>query len=197
MSAPGTLRIACIGWGSLLWDPRTLPRAGDFAQDGPVLPIEFSRVAVDGRVTLVVDPASDPVPTYSVPLSVGDLDEAVEALALREKVGPARRDAWIALEVKGRAEAARGEVPSPVRSHVAAWLADSAYDAVVWTALPSRTPAGGFARPSVEVLLAHVATLEGPALARAEEYVRRAPSAVRTAYRARFESELGWTPEER
>ena len=47
------LRIACLGWGSLLWDPRSLPMAGPFRDDGPRLPIEFSRIARDGRATLV------------------------------------------------------------------------------------------------------------------------------------------------
>jgi len=44
--------IACLGWGSLIWSPRTLPVSGDWHTDGPHLPIEFSRQAADGRITL-------------------------------------------------------------------------------------------------------------------------------------------------
>ena len=39
----------------------------------------------------------------------------------------------------------------------------------------------------------HLQALRGDALSRAEEYVRRAPPAVRTPYRAHFEAELGWS----
>jgi hypothetical protein len=52
--------IAVIGWGSLPWDPRELRVEGQpgqqFTADGPALPLAFSRVSKDGRLTLVIDP---------------------------------------------------------------------------------------------------------------------------------------------
>ncbi len=38
------MKIAILGWGSLIWDRRDLQIAGDWQQGGPVLPIEFSRI---------------------------------------------------------------------------------------------------------------------------------------------------------
>ncbi len=186
-------RIACIGWGSLLWDPRTLPTAGAFALDGPPLPIEFSRVSLDGRVTLVIDSDARTIPTYSVRLSVDDLDAAVEALGIREKVAPERRRDWIGFQTRGRRGPGGGDTPDAVRDRIADWLEARALDAVVWTALPSRHPDGRLGAPPLASLVAHLQGLEGEALARAEEYVRRAPGAVRTAHRLHFESELGWS----
>lgn len=52
-------RVAILGWGSLIWDPGVLKKEGDFVQGGPTLPIAFSRVSSDGRLTLVIDPVSD------------------------------------------------------------------------------------------------------------------------------------------
>jgi hypothetical protein len=49
------MRIAILGWGSLIWKPNGLPMSGDWKRGGPVLPIEFSRVSSDGRLTLVID----------------------------------------------------------------------------------------------------------------------------------------------
>lgn len=189
-----TLRIACLGWGSLLWDPRSLPMIGAFRDDGPRLPIEFSRVARDGRVTLVIDGAAEPIATWAVALDVDGLDAAVEALGRRERIGPARWATWIGAQTRAHPDEDRGDASEATRATLAAWLPGSGFDAVVWTALPFRRPDGRFDRPSGDELAAHLHRLEGEARERAEEYIRRAPSTVRTARRTRFEKELGWSP---
>ena len=186
--------IACIGWGSLLWDPRSLPMATPFAADGPCLPIEFARVARDGRVTLVIDSdrQTTPIATFWTRLEVASLDAGIEALGRRERIKPAKFGEWIGAE--GVDGVSRGTASEATRSVMRAFLRDQGLAGVVWTALPSRTPAGAFARPSLEALLDHLRSLEGEALRRAEEYIRRAPSVVVTRNRARFAAELGWTP---
>jgi hypothetical protein len=62
------MKIAILGWGSLVWDPASLKEHlegdGEFIQGGPKLPIEFSRISKDGRLTLVIDEHhGTPVPT--------------------------------------------------------------------------------------------------------------------------------------
>jgi hypothetical protein len=70
-------------------------------------------------------------------------------------------------------------------------------DAVVWTALPARTPDGRFERPDRAVLVDHLERLEGTARERAEQYIRRAPERLRTPNRLRFEAVFGWSPRDR
>jgi hypothetical protein len=53
--------IACIGWGSLIWDMRNLNVDGNWHADGPLLPIEFARQSRDGRITLVIVQGFAPV----------------------------------------------------------------------------------------------------------------------------------------
>jgi hypothetical protein len=171
-----------------------LPSAGAFREDGPKLPVEFSRVALDGRVTLVVDPTAQVVPTYWVPLDVQSHAEAVEELGVREKIASAMRSTWIGLQVVDDRSSDAGDVDRGVRETIAAWLVDQPLDAVVWTALPSRGPDGDLERPQFDRLLSHLKSLEGAARARAEEYIRRTPRLVRTHHRMRFEEILGWVP---
>lgn len=188
------MQIACLGWGSLLWDPRTLPMVGGFEAVGPWLPIEFSRVASDGRVTLVIDPSAAPIRTQCVRLDAVDLDSAIAALGVREKIGPERRREWIGVQTRSQPDRDTGATPGPVRETIATWLGEGDFDAVVWTALPARTPDGRFAEPTLEALIAHLESLRGSARARAEEYIRRAPATTRTLRRDRFEAAFGWTP---
>lgn len=194
MAAP---RIGCLAWGSLLWDPRTLPLAASFQPDGPPLPIEFSRVALDGRVTLVIDPRAKSVQTFWAPLAVESLAAGVEALALREGVAPDRIGDWIGVETRTGLEGCAGESPESVRTAIAEWLATSPLDAVVWTALPARTPDGRFERPDWPTLVDHLERLEGTARERAEQYIRRAPERLRTPNRLRFEAVFGWSSRDR
>lgn len=185
-------RIGCLAWGSLLWDPRTLPLAGPFEREGPSLPIEFSRVALDGRVTLVIDPRAETTRSWWAPLAVDSLAAGVEALAQREGVGPERIGDWIGVEARGGAGA--GLCPESVRAEIADWLAAKPLDAVVWTALPARRPDGRFERPGWSELVEHLEGLEGTARERAEQYIRRAPEPLRTPNRLRFEAIFGWSP---
>lgn len=194
MAAP---RIGCLAWGSLLWDPRTLPLAGPFEQAGPQLPIEFSRVALDGRVTLVIDPQAGTTRSWWAPLAVDSLAAGIEALALREGIGPERIGDWIGVEARGGFGASGGLCPESVRAEIADWLVAQPLDAVVWTALPARRPDGRFERPDGSELVEHLERLEGTARERAEQYIRRAPEPLRTPNRLRFEAVFGWSPRTR
>ena len=191
MAAP---RIGCLAWGSLLWDPRTLPLASEFEPDGPLLPIEFARVALDGRVTLVIDPQARPTRTWWAPLAVDSLAAGVEALARREGVSRERIGAWIGVEARAGFAAGAGQSPGPVRAAIADWLGAKPLDAVLWTALPARRPDGRFERPDWSELVDHLERLEGTARERAEQYIRRAPERLRTPNRLRFEAIFGWSP---
>jgi hypothetical protein len=172
-----------------------LPRAGDFQYEGPALPVEFSRVSLDGRVTLVLDPLVPPVQTYWVELACSELETAIGALGERERIPPEMRARHVGALARAESpQQARGDTDGRIVTEIASWLASQPLDAVLWTALPSRGPAGEGGRPGFETLLAHLESLEGPARDRAEQYIRRTPRPIRTPRRERFESLLGWYP---
>ena len=66
---------------------------------------------------------------------------------------------------------------------------------VVWTALGARFP-GVAGEPSSEQVVAYLKGLASPEKELAEEYIRKAPRQIRTAYRERIEAALGWMPPE-
>jgi len=183
--------IGCLGWGSLVWDPRNLPIQGPWFTDGPLLPIEFARQSRDDRITLVLVPGRPLVRSLWTVLSVVNLREACAALGQREGMrgqGVQRRiGAW-----------ARGDPPEggELAERIEAWAAPLGLDAVIWTALPPRFQGVSGRVPSAWEVVAHLDALQGDARQRAEEYVRRAPRQIDTDYRRYIELKLGWAPQE-
>jgi len=166
-----TKRVACLGWGSLLWEPRELPVQA-WQNDGPFLPLEFSRVSQDGRVTLVIDATGRSVPSLWTLLVTEDLESGIAQLAARkgvERLGAIGR--WPCDET------------SPTQGIVEAWAKEKGLDGVVWTALKPGFPGARGKRPSLDDILGHVGKLEGVNRKRAAEYVRRAPAQIATEWR--------------
>ena len=53
------MKIAIVGWGSLIWDKHEFPKIVDgWTVGGPSVPVEFSRVSSSRHrsLTLVIDP---------------------------------------------------------------------------------------------------------------------------------------------
>jgi hypothetical protein len=178
-------KIACIGWGSLLWKPGPVTLATPWRPGGPDLPLEFLRDSDDSdELALVISEDAAPMPTFHALMATGDIDEAREQLRQREKIARERPD-WV------------GAVPAGIETRgsarVAAWLATQPFDAAIWTAVPPKFDNVNGRAPTAAQALALLSALEGDARAHAEQYVRRIPAAIMTAYRKRFEEQLGWT----
>lgn len=186
------MSIACLGWGSLVWSPRDLPTRGVWQLDGPLLPIEFSRVSADDRVTLAITPEVPEVRSLWVQLTCKSLDQAVRALAQREGIGlparglPATVGYWSSSG--GTSEHAEAAV-------VQRFAVSKGLDAVVWTALePGLSEESRGTVPSVAEIERHLRQLRGQKLSRAEAYVRNAPAAIDTPTRRHLATLLGWHP---
>lgn len=181
------MKIACLGWGSLIWNPGNLQVKKQWCTDGPVLPVEFARQSNNGRLTLVITPEAIPVPTLWSLMTTKDLDIARESLREREGIGPKSAGRFIGLVVAG--------LPAPadaVSQSVASWMYEQQLDAVLWTHLPPKFNGRRIA-PTVTEALHYLSTLEGEQASAAVEYIRRAPAQIATRYRTAIEAELGWT----
>jgi hypothetical protein len=180
--------IACIGWGSLIWDIRNLDVDANWRADGPLLPVEFARQSSDGRITLVLVQGFAPVPTLWSGFNSHDLAKARESLRQREGVFRSRADYFITCW-------RRGENPvSEPDATISRWAAGTDLEAAVWTNLPPKFAGTDGRIPTEAEVVAYLQALEGETRAAAEQYVRRAPRQIATAYRPAIERALGWTP---
>ena len=49
------MKVCILGWGSLLWDNSCLNIIKDWKKTDIYIPLEYSRLSLDGRLTLVID----------------------------------------------------------------------------------------------------------------------------------------------
>lgn len=175
------MNIVCLGWGSLIWKPGALPVSGDWAADGPHLPIEFSRVGDGGELSTALCLNAPLVPVLWAPLRVDSVAQACAALRQREQIPPQREDGvgWF--------------VPGDlVIGELAEWARARQIDAVIWTALPPRTAGVENRMPSIEDAVDYLAQLSGDTRAHARDYLQRVPGQIDTPYRRAIRQALGW-----
>lgn len=177
--------IACIAWGSLVWDPRNLPVVRKWHEDGPLLPIEFTRQSRDGRLTLVLTPGVQCVRALWTIFLVATIDEAISALQLREGI-PEKKTSLIGLWQRGMEGA---------DEHIKQWALSKGLDAALWTALPSKFKGTDGLCPTQTQALQYLRGLDYNTRQHAERYVRATPLQIDTAYRRSIEFEFGWTPQ--
>lgn len=178
------MKIGCIGWGSLIWDPRDLLIKDDWELDGPLLPLEFLRQSNDGRLTLVIDRrlGAKSVGTLWTRMDTENLDQAILSLSKRE--GTTSRPIGVLKKYD-----------NPPQQHIEniiyQWLRTKDLDAVIWTNLGPKFN-GANEAPDLRLAIEYLTNLPATEKTIAEEYIRKAPICVETNYRSAFEREFGW-----
>jgi len=182
------MKTAVLAWGPLVWDPRELRLAAEFVPNGPLLPIEFCRVSMDGRLTLAVDETYGALcKTFSAPSALENLDAAIENLREREGMRSAGEVGFVELASGRQSETAIERHPQAVAT-IAAWTQANGYDAAIWTARASNFEEWGKGGEpfSVTAALRYLEALEKSDAARfslALDHIRSAPIEVQTPVR--------------
>jgi hypothetical protein len=184
------MRIAILGWGSLLWEGG---REFDdwhhrWQYDGPCLKIEFSRISRKNRLgalTLVIDSLHGFPTTVAWCLSKREkIEAAVIDLRRREDT---TNDNICSVRLK-KLTAPHAEL-CQTEGSIVAWAKEKKLDAVVWTALKSNFEDETKAPFSIDAVVAYLKTLSPAGKAKAAEYVWRAPEFVQTAVRLALQQE--------
>lgn len=168
------MKIAILGWGSLIWDQRELLTSDNWQKGGPILPIEFSRISSGGRLTLVIDEQSGvPVKTQYARSGSANLRQAIEDLRKREDT------------LKSRIGVVSQTINNTTTGFdtIKSWATKEKWDAVIWTGLPSNFEDKKDVPFTVENGLVYLSGLVGKEKAEAREYIERAPEEVDTPLR--------------
>lgn len=189
------MSIVVLAWGSLVWNRGDLAIETAFEPSGPLLPIEFSRISGDGRLTLVIDEAVGAAcTTHAAPSAFDNLDHALQNLWIREGREGERypRDirehgrVGFVDRISGRASTKAIQRHPRALDAISAWVVAKGFDAAIWTALASN-----FHKPdrvgesfSVEAAIGYLEARNAATLAKALTYIRRAPHEVQTPVRA-------------
>ena len=181
------MRIAIVGYGSLIWDLENLaPKvSGDWQLGaGPVMPVEFSRISPKRKnaLVLVIDETLDHQCKTSVIVSnQTQLEHAIIDLADRERC---------AHDMIGFVSTC-GQFHRPLEC-AADWLERSKFDAVIWTGLP-----GNFETETNQPFnhqngRDYLETLTGKSLVQAWRYIEYAPQITDTPFRQFLSSDPFW-----
>lgn len=189
------MKIAILGWGSLIWQPKQLEfdKAFGWLTDGPILPIEFARISKDGRLTLVITKNGSEVQTLYTISNYEILDEAVLNLAVRE--GSGRRSIGSYNKTTNQFSPA-GFL---FKQNILDWITETDIDAIIWTNLGEnwniKNEKGDVIRQiQPENRIDYLNELKENTSALAEEYIRKIPIQIKTKYRTLIEQQLNWKP---
>jgi hypothetical protein len=187
-------RVAILGWGSLLWERRTLQISGQWHKDGPWPPIEFARTSgpkkkgSDRYLSLVLHPNAGLIRTYwDVSLLTEHRDDAVCDLRKREgcnlsRIGHMPND--------GQSQSPISGVDGRIREWLESKTAE--IDAVIWTNLgPILEEREVFTvEDSIKWLESLRRTNQDST---AQRYIRMAPSQTDTCLRRQVRERFHWT----
>lgn len=176
------MQIGFLGWGSLIWDRRPTfdAKVGPWANDGPVLPVEFCRISSSrkGALVLVIERALGTAVPVLHALSLRD--DPADALAdLRAREGTSMQNIGFVNLLTGKQ---RGRYPEVVAT-IKAWAKQRDIEVVAWTDLASNFKSKKSVDFTNEAALAHLKSLGKAGLREAVIYIVKAPEQVDTKLR--------------
>jgi hypothetical protein len=166
------MKIAVLGWGSLIWDSRELelPKTS-WHEDGPLLPIEFARKSGHGRLTLVIYPSANTIPVLWARMHQTEISTAKETLRKREGINHQNIGYYYEYRIHTRFP----EITEAIQE----WIKKHRFDALVWTDLKSN-----FDVYNEEKVFDYLSTEANKEACR--EYIEKAPEQIETDMRRKI-----------
>lgn len=179
------MKIAVLGWGSLIWHPKELGIEDEkWYDDGPLLPIEFKRVSADGRLTLIICCGYLEVVSLYAVSSFDNLALACNNLRLRE--GTAMHHIGFFNFQNGDKQIKKEN--ECILPNLFLWQQHKDIDAVIWTDLASNFEQRTGLAYTIENVRIHLQKLDTESFQSAKRYVENAPTQINTNYRHEIKS---------
>ncbi|MFX1297126.1 MAG: hypothetical protein ACFFD2_20020 [Promethearchaeota archaeon] len=176
------MKTVILGWGSLVWEQREMPKIkGKWQSGGPIIPIEFSRISASRKniLTLVIDPKNGTEVTTKYAISSRlDLSDAICDLRTRE--GTVVRYIGFVDLVNG---IERCNVFPKLSNHIGSWAIDNGFDSVVWTDLPPNFKEKSGNEFSINNAVKYLHSLDEDAAKDARKYIINTPQEIQTKLR--------------
>jgi hypothetical protein len=180
------MKIAILGWGSLIWDPRSLKITSKvWNKDGVDLPIEFARISQDGRLTLVILEKFKKVRTLWNLSSCETIEEAI--MNLKEREGMSLRSQKVGY-LNLKTECNNSQLSDELNHAIKKWAIKKQLDAVIWTDLDSNFIEKTQTPINEQNLNTYLESLEIDAKVKAFEYIMKTPEQVKTQFRDKLKN---------
>ncbi|MDM1454880.1 hypothetical protein [Myroides odoratimimus] len=182
------MKIAILGWGSLIWDPKKL----DFNEqigwnvNGPQLPIEFARISGDGRLTLVITEHGTFIPTLYAISKSNNFEKAIENLKSREGTS-SKYIGWY-----NRNSTIFYPEDFLFKENIKSWIIETDIDFVMWTNLPEKWITKTKKEINPKERITYLKELNSDVKEIAKEYIQKTPEQIQTKYRQLIKEELKW-----
>lgn len=173
------MKIAILGWGSLIWNPETISVNNDWVFEGPHLPIEFARVSNNGRLTLVINLNSTKCKVFYNISSFSNLDEAIYNLSHREGCNLNRIN-FINFSTN---ENNLKEKQKIIYDSICEWNKSNNFDAVIWTGLTPKFYDDGHGKLNLDNIKKYLTSLNDDQFELAKEYILKTPEQIETEYK--------------
>jgi len=169
------MKIACLGWGSLIWKTGALPVASQWHHDGPAVPVEFVRISDGGELATAICLNASPVPALWAWLNTASLEHACRALRIREAIPDSRADGVGMMTVTDTSVGPLAE-----------WARAKGIEGVIWTGLPACMAGIEGRIPTLEEARHYLQQLTGETREHAYAYIEQVPAQIDTPYRRAF-----------
>lgn len=185
------MRIAILSFGSLVKNSKGLS-IGKWVHNGPLLPVEFSRISRNKRLTLVINERQGVLNKawYSIS-KLDNLDNVIAEVQKREKIedGYLKTIGFIDIQNKNinwhslehRTETCKA---------ILAWAEKNKFDAVVWVDLNVRFKDAIGVPYTPYNALNYIKTLTGNDRKRAIYYINSIPPQIKTNFRTLYNEYL-------
>jgi hypothetical protein len=181
------MKIAFLGWGSLLRISHALKLVGKWQSDGPLFPLEFAYITKSNVLTLAIHPASSQVQTFWAQSEFEDLEEAKGALGKLSRTELSDISCSSAEENSNKDELAAATYDS-----LRVWLKQKGLDAVVWIGRKSNFKEATGADFTEESAMDFINMLSKNQRLAAEEHIINYPDQIETTLRQQLRIKFGW-----